>query len=670
MLIQNIKLENFRQFKGKQKIEFSTDKDKNVTVVMGENGAGKTTLEQAFLWCLYGKTEFRIKELINREVREDAWQKDRCNVAVELDILHEGRNFRISRRQVLTKGVKNDKVEDEVFKVAVRDENGDWISCVNKIASDAKVKELLPYELSRFFFFDGERIEAMSKELLEKKQSKNFEDAVRGLVGLSAIQSAIEHFGSTTKKTSVIGRFNQEVSADANAKVIEMEAEIEKLASRIEIDEAESQQLETEIHRFAQDYGKWQKELSDMSDDINRREKYEQYMRAVKNKEKKLHDSQKEFMKLFSFRAGEVLSQPLLQPAMEELESADKLDKGIPHIHADTIEFLLNRKKCVCGASLVHDEDKVATLKALIRSLPPYSIGQMIGQFSSNVKQRVNSCGGFWDSFNFQMKQMRELSLEIDNIHNNISDLVDDMADQSKVQVLKKNMNEARNNENRIKVEYRQVLSRLSQSKARLNALETERMKILSENERNQVNLRYLRYAKRVCDILQENYTSKEIEVRKELEDAINHIFEDIYDGGIQLHVSERYNISTTVTDTYGEINGDDLEQNTAQSYAIIFAFISGIITMAKNRDDFGNEENLQKSAEGYPLVMDAPLSSFDKKRIHRICTSLPEIAEQVIIFIKDTDGETAEEHLANKIGCKWGLQAVTKTNTIIERRG
>ena len=669
MLIQSIKLENFRQFKGKQEIDFSTDKIKNVTVVMGENGAGKTTLEQAFLWCLYGRTAFRVKELINREVRDAAWPKDKCNVSVELHIIHEGRHFRITRKQRLTKGLRTDKTEPDFFNVAMRDENGDWDNCVNEIASEAKVKELLPYELSRFFFFDGERIEAMSKELLEKKQSKNFEDAVRGLVGLSAIQSAIEHFGSTTKKTSVIGRFNQEVSVDANVKVNEMEVEIEKIASQIQTDEEESQQLENEIQRFAQDYGKWQKELSDMSDDIERRERYEQCRREVKDRERKLQELQKEFMKSFSHRAGEVLSQPLLQPAMGELKSADKLDKGIPHIHADTIDFLLNRKKCVCGASLANDEEKIRTLRELIKSLPPYSIGQMIGRFSSNIKQRVNSCEGFWDFFNFQMKQMRELYSEIDTLNDNISDLVDDMADQSKVQVIKKNMNEASINENKLKVEYRQVISRLSQRKERLKKLETDRIKILSENERNQVNLRYLRYAKRVCDILQENYVSKEIEVRKELEDTINRIFEDIYDGGIQLHVSERYNISTTVTDTYGEVNGDDLEQNTAQSYAIIFAFISGIITMAKNRDDFGKEENLHKSTDGYPLVMDAPLSSFDKKRIHRICTALPEIAEQVIIFIKDTDGETAEEHLAGKIGYKWGLQAVTKTNTVIERR-
>ena len=42
MKIRNMSLENFRQFKGWQHLDFSTDAQKNVTVIMGENGAGKT----------------------------------------------------------------------------------------------------------------------------------------------------------------------------------------------------------------------------------------------------------------------------------------------------------------------------------------------------------------------------------------------------------------------------------------------------------------------------------------------------------------------------------------------------------------------------------------------------------------------------------------------------
>ena len=62
-------------------------------------------------------------------------------------------------------------------------------------------------------------------------------------------------------------------------------------------------------------------------------------------------------------------------------------------------------------------------------------------------------------------------------------------------------------------------------------------------------------------------------------------------------------------------------------------------------------EESGLLVTEPYPFVMDAPLSSFDKKRIKNVCDVLPKIAEQIIIFIKDTDGEIAEEHLGNRIG-------------------
>ena len=52
MLLKSLKLKDFRQFKGEQGVVFSTDPDKNVTIIMGENGSGKTTFAQAFTWCL------------------------------------------------------------------------------------------------------------------------------------------------------------------------------------------------------------------------------------------------------------------------------------------------------------------------------------------------------------------------------------------------------------------------------------------------------------------------------------------------------------------------------------------------------------------------------------------------------------------------------------------
>ncbi len=80
-------------------------------------------------------------------------------------------------------------------------------------------------------------------------------------------------------------------------------------------------------------------------------------------------------------------------------------------------------------------------------------------------------------------------------------------------------------------------------------------------------------------------------------------------------------------------------------------------------------EKELFSEAEGYPLVMDAPLSNFDKTRIEQICTSIPSIAKQVVFFIKDTDGEVAQEHMASKIGKNYIIKKVnnSKTNSEIK---
>jgi len=54
MILEKLILENFRQFRGRQEIFFSTIKERNVTLVHAENGFGKTALLNALLWGFYG----------------------------------------------------------------------------------------------------------------------------------------------------------------------------------------------------------------------------------------------------------------------------------------------------------------------------------------------------------------------------------------------------------------------------------------------------------------------------------------------------------------------------------------------------------------------------------------------------------------------------------------
>ena len=144
-------------------------------------------------------------------------------------------------------------------------------------------------------------------------------------------------------------------------------------------------------------------------------------------------------------------------------------------------------------------------------------------------------------------------------------------------------------------------------------------------------------------------YKEKETEVREQLEETVNTIFKEIYNGGFSLKLDEKYNIQIQVDDFEGY--SGDVETSTAQSISVIFAFIAGVIKMARENN---SDENSMLMTEAYPLVMDAPLSAFDKTRIKTVCDALPKVAEQVIIFIKDTDGEIAEDNMGSKVGMRY----------------
>lgn len=648
MLLKSLSIKDFRQFKGQQPpILFSADPEKNVTVIMGENGSGKTTLAQAFTWCLYGKTDFEDSSMLCKATAQTMLPNDKENVRVDLVLVHNSIEYTIIREQQYSKdsrgGLKNPSYT--TLKIAFKNKDGQQ-EFIKETETELRMKEILPKELSKYFFFDGERIGNMSKEI-RKGKSTDFAQAVRGLLGLSAFTAALDHLKG--RSPSVMKSYNESYDPRSNAKVAQytkeienFENEIEKIEKRlVEIDEQEV--LSTD-------------KVTELS---NRVKEHENVQKLVKEKERlnikknalitSKANSINSMMKLFNRSAPAFFARKLMQDVLIDLSKAEKLDKGIPDIHARTIKFLMERGTCICGNHIEFGNEAYTELNKVLEYIPPQSIGGLINNFVRECELKLKSADTYYDDLSDKYRVVRDFNNNFDEILNDINNIEESLKNTPNVGDIQKDLMRYEKAVRDLRTE-RDNLNRqkggLETSKERRN---TERQELTLKDESNRKIEIYKAYTQYMFDSLDKLYKSKEEETRVELEENVNAIFKSIYNGGFSLSIDEKYNIQIIVDDYEGY--STDVETSTAQSISVIFAFIAGVIKMARQSK---NPENEMLVSEPYPLVMDAPLSAFDKTRIKTVCDALPRVAEQVIIFIKDTDGEIAEEHMSGKVGKRY----------------
>ncbi len=659
MLLESIKLVNFRQFMN-ESIDFSSGENgKNVTIIIGENGTGKTTFAQAFFWCMYGETSFSDKSMLNKVVASDLRPGLEAKVLVELKLKHGTVLYTLTREQTYKKEYSGKiTAQNTVFDIAKKGASGET-QYVKKTMCEAEVKTILPKELSHYFFFDGERIDRMSKDISEERKSSDFAEAVKGLLGLNAIISAIDHFNPRSK-FSVIGSYENSYDSKSNVKIQEYTQKIERLNEEIDKIDARLSELVEQKNAAQSRMNEKQKELKQYEDSRHIQERREELVKDINIAKTTKSQMIKNICKDFNGQINSFFSVNMIKRALEFLTEQDFTGKDIPYMHAKTIDYLLNQGKCICGTSLQEGTIAYQNVHDLIDYLPPQSISSSISDFkkeaisrAKNTKDLKSMMGEDLAVISSQDDDIEEKNDEISAIDSTLSG--EDVSE--KVRAINREMTQCSrmisdfDNETNSKKVDREIALRDR------DRIDTERRHLAILDERNRKIEIYKAYAERIYRELTETYRTSEEQVRNKLEENINDIFKKIYDGGLSLSIDSKYHISVSVNDYDGYV-----ETSTAQSISVIFAFIMSIIKMARENDD--NSQLM--TSEPYPLVMDAPLSTFDKRRIQTVCETLPEIAEQVIIFIKDTDGELAEKFMGDKIGSRHHFEKKNEFETTI----
>ena len=660
MLIKSLKMQNFRQFKGITAVDFSCDPEQNVTIILGDNTFGKTTLLQAFNWCFYETVTFDNNPdfLLNLEVANEMNNGDTETVSVEICVIHNGVDYVISRSQ--TYSCANGKVtgmKKAQVKVSYKQEDGQMES-VRATEVQKVIENILPQDLSTYFFFDTERVRSISTR-------KDVADAVKGLLGLSIMDTAIKHIGTKGNKKTVLGKLYGAMDLDGDEKA-------RGALDMIHSSDAKREAIKTQIDTCASQIGQYEVR-KDQLDDILRdnqttatlQKKKEDLERRLSTERSTLESTISLFFKDFSKGSLQMYAQPLLGQANDFLAAIKIDDKGVRDLTAPTILELLKRGRCICGAELCEGNDAYNHLMEELNYVPPESIGNTVRHF----REKLSS---FSRNADYTFESLTSRYQEIYRSKARIQEWEDELADIS-IQI------KGKDNMKKYETELIDVKSRLRDLNAKKERLirddatlksEIERYKkvydsLIAVSGKNKETMLLIKYAEEILDWLSSTYKEKEAFIREALEMKVNNIFEQMYHGHRRVSIDQKYQVTLLTTIEDKEVAAGESEgSNRVKS----FAFIAGLVALAKEKlIANAGEEGFNLSSEPYPLVMDAPFSNADETHTANISKVLPEIAEQVIMFVMQKDWRYAEPVMATRVGKQYELKKLSETHTVLQ---
>ena len=420
MIIKSLRMENFRQFKGTTKVDFSCDKDQNVTIILGDNTFGKTTLLQAFNWCFYGKVMFDQNPdfLLNMEIAEQMQDGDIQKVEVEITLLYDSVEYVISRTQRYTcAGTRVRGESVPTVKVSYKQQDGQMES-VKAVQIKNVINNILPEDLSTYFFFDTERVNSISTR-------KDVADAVKGLLGLSTMDNAIKHLGDRSKKSTVIGKIygSMDLNGDAKAK---------EALNRIQTAEAKRKSIADQLDECTSQIKQYN-DRKDQLDTILRnnqettalQKKKEKLEQQISVERKALESSMNAYFKEFSRGSLAFFSQPLLGTASAYLKEVNVDDKGITDLTRNTILELIKRGRCLCGAEIIKNNDAYNHLMDEMRYALPESIGTTVRQYRNKLNSFSRSAQSTYESLEQRYQDIYRSKVRIQDWDDELMEISD-----------------------------------------------------------------------------------------------------------------------------------------------------------------------------------------------------------------------------------------------------
>ncbi len=642
MKLEYIRVRNFRQFYGDQEAEFSTLPDFNVTVFHGLNGAGKTSLFSAVNWCLYGQGVEEIGELTSKEALARAPDGGEVETSVSISFTHQHRRYIATRTlRTIKNGTKTKDLGTPEFTLVRIQPSGDWVP---EPDPNVKMNQILPENVRTYFFFDGERMDDLTKA------NQEIASAVRNVMRLPALERAQEHLDTIAREYR--SDLRKQGSPELE-QLIEKEDDLRNEKTKLQ---KRREELRDELNLAESHIADLQGRLRDKEGARQLQLQRDQMLEYLQ-KQQKLLDDKLQDIQLVVNRSYITLLPDAVEKALRLLD--EKREKGeIPSgIREQFIEDLLHKGVCVCGRPFAEHDEAYNALMSMLRKAGSGELEGLALKLAGSLRAMSNTARN--QTQNLQ-RLMREKS--------SIEDIIDDL--QTKLEEIRHQL--SRMPEEDIAALERKLtkfqrdrddyLSQIGSLEERLRRIDSEIESVRRKKDEAEAKERRLRLLTRKEDLAQRaadaiarikeeffEYSRGEIEkATKEVFSTLawkQEHFQDIQlDSNFRLEVIDRWGLPTRQELSAGE------RQILSLSFICAMAKVSG---------------------EDAPLVMDTPFGRLSGNHLTAVAENLPGLASQLVLFVTDREwDEASRTKLEPRTGAQYELRFDRKTGCteIVER--
>lgn len=348
MRIESIELFNFGSYGGQNCFDFaSNSEEKRVVVIGGKNGAGKTTLFTAVQVCLYGNFAFgfktagkrylnEISALINNQARID----EAASAFIEIEFQQVDNTDLLDYRMRRSWSWPQNEICEElsVWRNGHQLEEDALINFQNYLI------HLIPPDLLRLYFFDGEKI---AENFLGNKDV-NIRDALMVLSGNDT-------FDILHDQVKRVLKISENTQSDAAQEYLTAKAEIEEYRRQIQETQREMENIESDIEKLKAEIAYQKKEyhasggitVEEWADLYNQLKSEEEKRERLNLKRKELATDSLPFVILREL-TGRILPQILIEKeyqsyqalkrSLEGNEFATVLEEAVRSIGSDQVE--------------------------------------------------------------------------------------------------------------------------------------------------------------------------------------------------------------------------------------------------------------------------------------------------------------------------------------------